>query len=181
LLPQEMAPLLSAYIGGFLHPLAMPAHVLALAGLAAIAGRIGGFTPIIPFSIGVAIGLGALAWGVGETPASDVLLAGAVLCGLLLASGAAATVLRGVGAPLALACGAALGLDSPPEAIRLGEAFAAVTGTACGAVAALALTALAATAIAPWRHGIALRVAGSWIAAIAILALAVRWTVPLDS
>ncbi len=180
-----MAALLSAYIGGILHPLAMPAHVLALAGLAVVAGRTGRpnsrFAAVIPFSImpfsiGVAIGLGALAWGVGETPASEVLVAGAVLCGLLAASGAAATVLRGVGGPVAFVSGAALGLDSPPDAVRLAEAFAALTGTACGAVAALALTALAATVVAPWRHGIALRVAGSWIAAIAILALAVRWT-----
>src|SRR5262249_22115341 len=109
-----MALLLSAYIGGFLHPLAMPAHVIALAGLAVIAGRTDGFDPgsppaipfsIIPFSIGVAIGLGALAWGIGETPSSDVLLAGAALCGLVAASGAAATVLRGVGAPVALVSG----------------------------------------------------------------------------
>jgi hypothetical protein len=185
-----MALLLSAYLDGFLHPLVTPAHVIALAGLAIIAGGTARFDSrsslvipfsaipfsIVPFCIGAAVGLGALAWGVGETPASDVLLAGAALCGLLAASGAAATaVLRGVGAPVALVSGAALGIDSPPDVIRLGDAVAALTGTACGAIAALTLTALAASVIARWRDGIALRVAGSWIAAIAILALAVRW------
>jgi hypothetical protein len=78
-------------------------------------------------------------------------------------------------APVALTSGIALGLDSPPEAIRLGEAVAMLIGTACGGIAALAVIALLASTMARRWQGIALRVAGSWIAAIAILALAVRW------
>jgi hypothetical protein len=169
--------LLSAYLDGFLYPLTTPAHAVALMGLAVFAGRTAflDLFCIVPFSLGLAMGLGALAWGIGETLASDVLLASAVLCGLIAASGVTAKALRGANAPLALVAGVALGLDSPPDAIRLGEAVAALAGTACGAVAALVLLALAATVIARWRDGIALRVAGSWIAAIAILALAVRW------
>src|SRR5262249_43304617 len=128
---------------------------------------------IAAFAFGLAIGLGALAWGVGETSASDVLLAGAVLCGLTTASGVTAPVL--LGAPVALLSGIALGVDSPPEAIRLGEAVAMLIGTWWGGVTSLMVMAWAASVTARWRHAVALRVAGSWIAAIAMMALAVRW------
>ena len=82
-----------------------------------------------------------------------------------------------VAATIAFAAGAALGLDSPPETIFLGEAAVMLIGAACGAVAALALVTLCAAALGrPWQ-GMALRVAGSWIAAIAALVLALRWKV----
>jgi hypothetical protein len=166
---------LTAGADGLLRPLATPAHVIALIGLALIAGpkNHNGAAIIAAFAVGLAAGLGALAWGAGEMPAVDALLAGATLCGLVAASGVTAGV--ALVAPLALLAGVALGLDSPPDAIRLDEAAAMLIGTACGGVAALALMTPAASAIACWRQAIALRVAGSWIAAIAIMALAVRW------
>ncbi|SRR5579871_3825418 len=170
---------LTAGVDGLLRPLVAPAHVIALIGLALIAGRNTRNTLsaraalIAVFAIGLAIGLGALAWGAGETPAVDALLAGATLCGLIAASGVTAAVV--LAALLALLSGVALGLDSPPDAIRLDEAVAMLIGTAAGAIAALALMTPAAAVIAQWRRGIALQVAGSWIAATAIMALAVRW------
>lgn len=168
---------LPAGIDGFLRPLVTPGHVIALFSLGLVAGRntLSGITTIVAvFALGLAIGLGALASGIGETPAGDVLLASAALCGLTAASGVRAPV--ALAAPIALALGAALGLDSPPEVIRLGEAVAMLIGTACGGVAALAVIALLALTMAGRWQGIVLRVAGSWIAAIAILALAVRWS-----
>jgi hypothetical protein len=163
-------------IGGLAHPVSTPAHVVALTGLGLIAGRKflpAGVAIIAAFALGLAAGLGAIAWGIGETPASDVLLAGAALCGLIAASHA--TVLVAYAVPIALVCGIALGLDSPPEAILLHEAVAMLIGTACGAIGALAMIAYLASAIARWRQSIVLRVAGSWVAAIAILVLALRW------
>jgi hypothetical protein len=169
-----------------LHPLATPAHVIALTGLALIAGRSphpaannrsilsAGAVIVAALALGLAVGLGALASGIGETPAGDVLLAAATLCGLMAASGLPARAV--VAAPLALMAGIAIGLDSPPDVIRLGDAVAALIGTACGAVAALALAARVASVVARWRDGIALRVAGSWIAAMAVMALAVKWS-----
>jgi hypothetical protein len=165
-----------AGIGGFLHPLVTPGHVIVLFSLGLVAGRntLSGITAIVAaFALGLAIGLGALASGIGETPAGDVLLAGAALCGLTAATGVRAPV--ALAAPIALASGAALGLDSPPEVIRLGEAVAMLIGTACGGIATLAVIALLAFTIAGRWRDIVLRVAGSWITAIAILALAVRW------
>jgi hypothetical protein len=173
------ATALTAGIDGALRPLATPAHVIALMGLALVAGSnnrntlSAGGAIIAAFALGLAFGLAALGWGAGETPAVDALLAGATLCGLLAASAITAPV--ALASPLAFLSGVAVGLDSPPDAIRLGDAVAMLVGTACGGVAALALMASAASGVARWRHGIALRVAGSWIAAIAILALAARW------
>jgi urease accessory protein len=168
--------LLSAGTGGFLHPLVTPGHVIALISLGLVAGRnpLKGITAVVAaFAFGLAIGVGALAWGVAETPAGDVLLAGAAVCGLTAATGVRTPV--ALAAPIALTSGVALGLDSPPEAIRLGEAVAMLIGTACGGIAALAGIALLAFTMTDRWQGIAPRVAGSWIAAIAILALAVRW------
>jgi hypothetical protein len=75
---------LAAGINGLLHPLVTPAHVIALTSLGLVAGRNtqSAITAIVAaFALGLAIGLGAVAWGAGETPAGDVLLAGAGLCG----------------------------------------------------------------------------------------------------
>jgi urease accessory protein len=163
-------------VAGLVHPVATPAHVVALIGLGLLAGRNfsrAGAAIIGAFALGLTAGLGAIAWGVGETPASDVVLASATLCGLMAASGLTAPVSLAV--PVALVSGLALGLDSPPESILLGEAVAMLIGTAGGGIGALAMIAFLASRIARWRQGILLRVAGSWIAAIAILVLALRW------
>jgi urease accessory protein len=168
--------LAAGFVAGLVHPLSTPAHAVALIGLGLIAGRNflrAGAAIVGAFALGLTAGLGAIAWGVGETPASDVVLASATLCGLIAASGLAAPV--SLAAPVALVSGLALGLDSPPESILLGEAVAMLIGTACGGIGALAMMAFLTSRIARWRHGILLRVAGSWIAAIAILVLALRW------
>jgi urease accessory protein len=164
------------FAGGLLHPLVAPAHVIALIGLGVVAARHllpGRAVIIAAFALGLAGGLGAIAWGIGETPANDVLLAAGGLCGLAAAIGFAAP--RWLAAPIALVSGAALGLDSPPESISLREAVLMLIGTACGGVAALAAVAMAAAALLHLWHGIALRVAGAWVAAIAMLVLALRW------
>jgi hypothetical protein len=168
--------ILPAGIAGLLHPLATPGHVVALTGLGLITGR--NFRPagaaiIAAFALGLAAGLSAIAWGVGETPASDVLLASTTLCGLIAASGV--TVPVSLALPVALISGIALGLDSPPQSILLRDAVATLIGTGCGGIGALAMIAFAASAAGRWQKGIVLRVAGSWVAAIAILALALRW------
>jgi len=163
-------------VAGLAHPVTTPAHVVALVGLGLIGGRNlmpAGAAIIAAFALGLAAGLGAIAWGVEETPASDVLLASATLCGLIATSRVAVPL--PLAALVALLSGIALGLDSPPEAIFLREAVAMLLGTACGGAGALAMIAFAASAAARWRHGIVLRVAGSWVAAIAILVLALRW------
>jgi urease accessory protein len=167
-----MAPLAA----GLVHPLLAPAHVAALIGIGLIAGRHGGRARaaiVAAFAAGLACGLMAIALSAGETPANDVLWAAAGGCGIAAAAGM--RLRCGLAATIALATGAALGLDSPPETIFLGEAVATLIGTACGAVAAEALSAVFVSAMARLWQGMALRVAGSWIAAIAALVLALRF------
>jgi hypothetical protein len=158
---------------GLRHPLTAPVQLIGLAGLALIAGRKKRDAIEVAFALGLAIGLGALARGVREMPAGDVLLAGATLCGLVVASGA--TVPAALAALVALLFGIALGLDSAPVAVNSGEAVATLIGTACGGAVALALMAFVASRVARLWRGVVLRVAGAWIAAIAILAMVLRW------
>ena len=164
-------------VSGLLHPVLVPAHVISLIGLGLVAGRTvlsAQVRALAAFACGLIGGLGAIAGGIGETPANDVLVAMAALCGLIAATGM--SVSAWFAAPAALVSGAAIGLDSPPDAILLREAMLMLVGTACGGIAVLTAIGTAASALSrPW-HGIATRVAGSWIAAIAILVLALRWT-----
>jgi urease accessory protein len=159
---------------GFVQALLAPAHFLSLIGLGLLAGRGSSqAATVVAFTFGLAGGLGAIAWGAGETPASEVLFAASGVCGAVAALGRpAATWLA---APAALVIGCALGLDSPPDAISLREAVWTLIGTGFGAVAALALMAASAARVRQAGWAIALRVAGSWLAAIAVLVLALRW------
>lgn len=154
----------------------MPAHLLALIAAALLAVRMPfhqsvGF--LGSFAAGLVAGLIALALGVGETPAPDGLMVAAALCGLV-----AAAALRLPAIPaafLAAFIGLAAGLDSPPDSISLREAIFALVGTACAGVAAMIITVGAAARLGQLWQGMVLRVVGSWIAAIAILVLALRW------
>jgi hypothetical protein len=75
---------------------------------------------------------------------------------------------------MAFATGSALPLNAPPHEITVANAVASQIGFAFAAVAtfALAMT-IAALARPPW-YRIGVRIAGSWIAASAILVLALR-------
>jgi hypothetical protein len=164
----------AAFADGLLHPSGTPADLVALIGLAFVTGRARlRIAVAAAFALGLAIGLGAIAWGVGETPAADVLLATTAVCGVLAA--AAPRIATWLAVALAPVIGVALGLDSPPQVTSLGEAVLMLVGTACGAAISLAvLTVVASLLVGRWQ-GIVLRVAGSWVAAIAILVLALRW------
>jgi hypothetical protein len=162
-------------VGGLMQAL-VPAHLMAVLSTALLAARTTlwpsiGF--VAAFATGLAAGLAALASGVGETPAGDALLAAALVSGV--AAAAAFPVPRGVIGSIAFVVGLALGLDSPPEAILLREAIVSLVGTWCAGVTLLAAAGAAATLLARLWNGIALRVVGSWIAATAMLVLALRW------
>jgi len=75
---------------------------------------------------------------------------------------------------LAIVLGLAIALDSPPEVLSVSEANLMLVGTGIGAAAFLIVVARATRqAQARWAT-IGLRILGSWIAAAAILALALR-------
>jgi urease accessory protein len=171
---------MSGLVGGLLHPLALPAHALALLALGLLIGRqrAGQRLPLFAaFVAALAAGLTALAFALGQTPAADVLLAVAGLTGLLVALARPLPV--AAGALLAAVAGAALGLDSPPEAISIAVATATLIGTGLGAGLALALVVAAVSWLvgSPERFAprLGVRILGSWIAASAMLVLALRF------
>src|SRR5262249_30174081 len=79
---------------------------------------------------------------------------------------------------LATLAGVALGLDSPPEAISIAVATTMLIGSGLGASLALALLIAGASYVDTQKWvapRIGMRVLGSWIAASALLVLALRF------
>src|SRR5262249_17992388 len=100
------------------------------------------------------------------------LLGLAAIGGLLLALGR--TLFRFTPLLLAVLTGLSIALDSAPDAISLRDAALTQFGTFCGAVILfVAIVEFTRAFKGSWQH-IALRIAGSWIAASAILVLALR-------
>jgi hydrogenase/urease accessory protein HupE len=165
---------MSGLVGGLLHPLAVPAHILALLAIGLLIGQQRSrLIPLVPFLAGLAAGLGALAAAVATTSALNVLLAAAAVSGLLVALARPLPAL--VSAPLAAIAGIALGLDSPPAAIAIATAVAMLIGTGIGAGLAVAILAAGTSCLTRAWQQIGVRILGSWIAASAILVLALRF------
>jgi urease accessory protein len=165
-----------AFFAGLLHPILTPTHALALVGLGLLIGQQSADQRRLPrrlFALGLIAGLVALALAVGETPANAVLLAAVAISGALVAVGLPLSAL--VLGPLACAIGAAIGLDSPPEVISLQDAVVMLIGTGLGALIGLGVVIEAAARMARDWQRIGVRVLGSWTAASALLAIAVRF------
>jgi urease accessory protein len=167
-----MSGLLQALVEGLLNPLLTPAHVLTLLALALCVGqqkRRGAV--LLIFALALAVGFLAIVLAVETTPARLVLLADTAVLGVMVAAAWAPKPLLWL---LAATAGTALALDSPPQAVTIAEAYATLVGTAAGACAMLvAVATVASHAHADWQR-IGLRILGSWIAASAMLVLAVQ-------
>jgi urease accessory protein len=100
------------------------------------------------------------------------LLAFAALAGLLVAL--ARPLPHVLGWLLAGAIGVALALNSPPEAILLRDANVTLIGTALGATITLFILVQGTSRLGHASMRIGGRILGSWIAASAILVLALR-------
>lgn len=164
------------FLAGLLHPVLTPSHALALFGLGLLIGRLPAEKRLLPqmvFALGLAAALLALALAVGETPAGIVLLVGVAISGALVAGEIRPPLL--LLSPLAAAIGAAIGLDSPPEVISLEDAVVMLVGTGVGALIGLAIVVKVAARMARDWQLIGVRVLGSWTAASALLAIAVRF------
>jgi hypothetical protein len=165
---------MSAFFGGALHPLLVPAHVIALLALGLLIGRQTHWLPsVLAFAAALAAALSAIALAVGQTPAPNVVLAAAAVTGILAA--AAVPLPAFICVALAAVSGAAIGLDSPPRALTLAAATAALIGTGIGSCLVLVVLVLATRYLTrPWQR-IGVRIVGSWIAASALLVLALRY------
>jgi hydrogenase/urease accessory protein HupE len=169
---------MSGLLAGLLQPLTQPAHALALLALGLLIGQQRArcrMWLLLTLACGLAAGLAAIAFGVAETPAGNALLAAAALTGVLVALARELPALTC--ALLTAVSGAALGLDSPPQGISIAIATMTLVGTALGASLAVAIVATAAARLAAqariWPRT-AVRVLGSWVAASAVLGLALR-------
>jgi hypothetical protein len=166
----------AAFAGGFLNPLTIPAHVLAWLGLGLLIGSQPGgrLIPALCFAAGLAGGLVAIARAVGLSPALDVLLVISAVSGALVAL--AVALPQALSATIAVIAGLALGLDSPPQTISIVEATTALIGTGLAACLTLTIVVTVTSRLTRgWQH-LGLRILGSWIAASAILVLALRFS-----
>jgi urease accessory protein len=162
---------MSALLGGLLHPLLVPAHVIALVGLGLLACQQGARirrAMVVTFAAGLLAGL------VAVEDADVVALLCAATAGLLAAFARPAPML--LAAPLAAVAAAAIELDSVPEEISMRATVLALAGTMITATLTLILVAaIGACRTHHWQR-IGIRILGSWIAASAILVLALRLT-----
>ena len=151
-----------------------PTHLIAIVALGLLVGQpaIRVLILITPLAIGLVTGSLVVASAIRDNPAAPALL-------VLAAIAAGVTIIdrplpSWAAAGLALAIGAALPLSAPPQEFSVHAAVVSQLGFALAAILAVALAAfVAAQAKAPWqRTGV--RIVGSWIAASAILVLALR-------
>ena len=164
---------ITGFAGGLLHPLLVPTHACSIVALALLAGQQRRLRslPII-YGIGLVAGLGAIALAYVPTFAEPAILSFATMTGVMVALARPLPMIWG--GALALATGLAVGLDSPPEAISISEANLTLLGTAlCATAVLIALAWFTSQLHRNWQR-IGVRIAGSWIAASAIMVLALR-------
>jgi urease accessory protein len=160
--------------GGVLHAVLIPEHGMSLVALGLVMGRqersarrSGEFL----FLAALVLGLIAVALNVEQTAATDVLIAAIGILGLLIAAAWSPPFL---GWPLAGIAGVAFALDSAPEVTSQGEAIRMLVGSGVGAALALAVVAEGSVRLDGNIARIAMRVLGSWMAAIAMLVVSLR-------
>ena len=161
------------FFGGLLHPLFVPAHVLAVLGLGLLIGQQGwARLVVLCFIAALAAGLGVMTFGVVPALMNEVVLASALIAGVLVAL--ARPLPETAGCAFAALVGFCIALDSPPEVISVREANFMLIGTGFGATLLLIVAVEVASRLTvPWAR-IAARILGSWVAASAILTLALR-------
>ena len=163
---------MTAFLGGLVQ-FFIPTHLLAVVALGLLVGQ-GARIPIAvgAFALGLAAGSLVVASAVREMPASTALLILAAVIATLVVIGLKGPSLTSA-AP-ALAMGLALPINAPPHEITIAAAVASQAGFSAAALMTFGVTtAIAAHATRGWQR-IGIRIVGSWIAASAILVLALR-------
>jgi urease accessory protein len=162
---------IGTFYNGLLHPVLVPAHLLALIAVGLLIGQHAprsSRTSLAVFGVAVASALAVAAFAAPIVPqwlALVVALAGGLAVAASWSGGWALPVL------LALLGGAFVGLDSAPDGIEAQQTWLALSGTALGAgLIVIYFGGLAAWLDRPWQK-IAVRALGSWIAACALLVL----------
>lgn len=168
-------PGVGGFEGGVLHPLLVLSHALALVAL----GLLLATQPwqvrlwmIAAFALAIAMSFGLVTLAYSTDRAELVVLALAALAGLALASGLKMPV--AALAVLTAGLAGAILFDSVPAVPSVRETRLALSGTALAATAMMAAAAFVPAVLPAFWQRIGVRVAGSWIAASAILVLALR-------
>ncbi len=168
-------PGIGGFPGGLLHPLLVPAHTLALIAFGLLAGR---FTMpaqmllLTVFVIAACVSFALIAMAYSATRAETLILGLSAAVGLVLAAGLLLPlpVIAGLTAVIA----GALMFDSVPPVLSVSETALSLTGTVTAAAALAAASAWLSGALPQHIRQIAVRIAGSWIAASAIMVMALR-------
>ncbi len=170
-------PGIGGFPGGLLHPLLVPAHTLTLIALGLMAGR---FTRpaqallLAVFAIAACLSFALIAMAYSATQAETLILALSAAIGLALAAGLLLPL--PVAAGLTAVIAGALMFDSVPPVLSVRETALSLAGTVTAAIALAAASAWLSGALPQRIQTMAVRIAGSWIAASAIMVLALRLT-----
>jgi hypothetical protein len=165
---------MNAFVDG-LAQFFVPTHLLAVVAIGLLAGQgtRGMVVLLALFALGLLAGSFAIASAIREMPSALTLLGIAASAGIVAAAVPLPSILKNA---LTLTTGTALAFNSPPQAITIPSAIATQAGFGGAALTTFGLIAFIATrADHSWQR-VAMRVVASWIAASAILVLALRLT-----
>lgn len=168
---------LSGFSGGLLHPLLVPAHALTLIALGLLMSTFEARPRIVllaTFAMAGTAAFGLIAMAYSTMQAETVILCLGVAIGLLLAANIIPPFPVAPLLTIAIAC--AIVFDSVPPVLSVKETALALTGTTLAGMALVAATAWLADAPPASVRVLARRIAGSWIAASAVMVLALRLT-----
>jgi len=171
-------PGIAPFYSGALHSFVVPAHLLSMLGLGLWVGQRGldfADRAVLVFAVALAAGL-ALSATAGEPDTDLLLLAGGAAVGLIVALARPMPIV--VMVAVAAALGLALGLGSTPDGLVGSKRWVTLAGTWLGGLLGVMwFAAMAEFATRPWLK-IAVRVVASWVAASALLVLALSWVGP---
>jgi len=162
---------MSAVVEGAVQIL-LPTNLLVLVALGLLVGQNAARPSLAVFAVGLVIGALLIALPLRDPPAAPALLTLAAIAGLMVAIGRPLRQI--IIHALAFATGIALALNTPPQAVTIPRAIVAQLGSGIAALAATALVALVASRAEEGWQRIGIRIVGSWIAASAILVIALR-------
>ena len=168
-------PGIGGFPGGLLHPLLVPAHTLTLIALGLLAGRFTRPTQTLLLAVFALAAVGAfslIAMAYSATQAETLILCLGAAIGLLIAADFVPPF--PVAACLTASIAGAIILDSVPPVLSVSETTLSLTGTAMAAMVLAAASAWLSGALPLRIRHIAVRIAGSWIAASASMVLALR-------
>lgn len=162
---------IGAFYNGMLHPLFVPAHLLLLISLGLLLGQHAprlsrfGWAAFV-LALWVALAGGYAIEATVSLPA--LLLVALLVAAFVILDRPFATPFAAV---IGIAAGLGIGLDSMPDTASGREAWLGLLGSGIGAVLILSYVGGFAAGLGrPWQR-IAIRVAGSWVAASALIVL----------